>query len=563
MKIKINGMDIEVRHADTILEAALRNGIDVPNLCYDPDLAPNGSCRMCICEVNGRLMTACNTFVEENMVVETESERVVSSRKMNIELLLARADERSNDKLLELKEKYGVDCSRFSLADENARKDESSLSVVRDSSKCILCGKCVNKCQQTQNVNAICFRGRGSDLRVGTAFDVLLDDTVCVDCGQCVLACPSGALSERDDILKVRAVIKDPLKHVVVQTAPAIRASIGEEFGMAAGTLVTKKLVGCLKTIGFDTVFDTDFGADLTIVEESREFIERITCTGVLPLFTSCCPAWVKYVELFYPEFIDNLSSCKSPHQMEGAMAKSYYAEKKGIKRENIVVVSIMPCTAKKYECSRPELSVDGCADVDFVLTTREIARFMKQEGVDLNDACECEYDDPLGESSGAGTIFGATGGVMEAALRTAYEEVTGSGVTDFEFNQIRGLSGIKEGEIIMKGKTYYFAVVHGLFNAGKLMEMLKGGKKCKYHFIEVMACPGGCIGGGGQPRPTDDEIRKKRIEALYDEDRMQQFRKSHENPSIKKIYEEFLCKPLSEKSYMLLHTKYSRRKIG
>lgn len=562
MKVKINGKDIEARQEDTVLEAALRNGIDVPNLCYDPDLLPNGNCRMCICEVNGKLMTSCNTFVEENMVVETETERVVFLRKINIELLLARADESCNEKLLELKENYGVDSSRFSQATKNVRKDESSSSIVLDGSKCILCGKCVNKCQQTQNVNAICFRDRGSDLSVGTAFDATLDDTVCVNCGQCVLACPSGALSEREDISKVRDAIKDPLKHVVVQTAPAIRASVGEEFGMAAGTLVTKKLVCALKKVGFDTVFDTDFGADLTIVEEAAEFIERISSKGVLPLFTSCCPAWVKYVELFYPEFIDNLSSCKSPHQMEGAMAKTYYAKKKGIKRENIVVVSIMPCTAKKYECSRSELSVDGCADVDFVLTTREIARFMKQDGVDINDCGECEYDDPLGESSGAGAIFGATGGVMEAALRTAYEEVTGLRVTDFEFNQIRGLSGIKEGEIIMKGKTYYFAVVHGLFNAGKLMEMLKEGKKCKYHFIEVMACPGGCIGGGGQPRPTNDEIRKKRIEALYDEDRMLQYRKSHENPSIKKIYGEFLGKPLSEKSYMLLHTKYSRRKI-
>ena len=382
-----------------------------------------------------------------------------------------------------------------------------------------------------------------------------------MNCGQCVLTCPTGALREVDDIDRVRAVIKDSSKHVIVQTAPAIRASIGEEFGMPAGTLITKKLVGALRKLGFDKVFDTDFAADLTIVEEASELIERITKKGVFPQFTSCCPAWVKFVEEFYPDFIPNLSSCKSPHQMLGAVIKTYYAKKVGVDAKNIIVVSIMPCTAKKFECVRPEMNSSGYMDVDFVLTTREAARFMKEEGIDISKMDDDKFDNPLGESTGAGVIFGATGGVMEAALRTAYEYVTGNSVTDLEFNQIRGLPGIKEGKIVMNGATYHFAVAHGLANARVVMEQMKRGK-CKYQFIEIMACPGGCIGGGGQPIPTNDEIRAKRIEAIYKEDRNLPLRKSHENPSIIKLYKEFQGKPLGKMSHKLLHTKYVKRDI-
>ncbi len=562
MQIIIDGRELRAKLGETILEVALKNGINIPHLCYDPDLPPEGNCRMCICEVNGNVMTTCNTVVENNMIVETETKRINELRKINIELLLSKhkAEESSHpNQLLDLKKKHRIENNgRFEKKHKN-KKDKSSYSIVRDDSKCILCGRCINKCSQTQAVNAICFVGRGKDIKVGTAFEHALSETACVDCGQCVMTCPSGALREVDDIAGVKEAIDNKSKYVVVQTAPAIRVSIGEEFGLPVGTIVTKKLVSALRKTGFDKVFDTDFGADLTIVEEASEFIARATSGGVLPMFTSCCPAWVKYVEHFYPEFIPNLSSCKSPHQMVGAVTKTYYAKKLKLNPKDIVVVSIMPCTAKKFECKRPEMKSDGFVDVDFVLTTREAARFIKQEGVDLIGANEEEYDNPLGESTGAGVIFGATGGVMEAALRTAYEYVTGKGVTDLEFNQIRGLPGIKEGSITMKGTEYNFAVVHGLANAKVLMEEIKAGKS-KYHFIEVMACPGGCIGGGGQPIPTNDQIRKKRIEALYREDRNLPFRKSHENPSIKKLYDEFLKKPLGKKSHQLLHTKYTKR---
>ncbi|RLG14231.1 MAG: ferredoxin [Candidatus Nanohalarchaeota archaeon] len=579
MQIKINGRDIEVNSSETIFQAALRNRIEIPHLCYDPDLPPTGSCRLCICEVNGRIMSTCDTKVADNMVVETETKKVIRLRKINIELLLSRHkdEEKTVSQLQKLKKKYKIKNTRFNkkscevksskdksvlkIADKDSgRKNNSNLSICLDNSKCILCGKCVNKCRLTQGVNALCFEGRGNEgLKITTAFDDMLKRSVCVDCGQCVLVCPSGALHEVDDISKVVAAIENPKKHVVVQTAPAIRASIGEEFGLPAGTLVTKKMVASLKEAGFDKVFDTNFGADLTIVEEATEFISRAAKGGPFPQFTSCCPAWIKYVEQFYPQFIPYLSSCKSPNRMLGCIAKTYYANKMGLHPNNIVVVSIMPCTAKKAECKRPDFHKHP--DVDIVLTTREAARFLKQKGIDLtkmND--EEEFDNPLGEATGAGVIFGATGGVTEAALRTVYEFVTGNGVTNPEFNQIRGLPKIKEGSITMKGTVYNFAVAHGLSNAKILMEQLKEGKS-KYHFIEIMACPGGCIGGGGQPIPTNDSIREKRIDALYREDRNMPFRKSHENPSIKKLYDEFLGKSGSAKAHKLLHTAFTKRK--
>jgi len=561
--IKINGNDVEAHPGETILDTAKRNGIEIPTLCYDPDLPPQGSCRICVCEVNGKLATACDTPVSENMIVLTESDKVVKARKLNLELALSRhgtEGDAKKDELLKLAETYDVHKVRFKVS-RSEGKDESSPSIVRDDSKCILCGKCVQKCQETQGVNAICFVGRSKDMRVGTAFGKDLIETTCVNCGQCTLVCPTGSVAEVDDIEKVRNAINDPKKFVVVQTAPAVRASIGEEFGLPPGTRVTKKMVAALRKVGFDKVFDTDFTADLTIMEEGHELIERLTHKGVLPMITSCSPGWICFIEKFYPDLLPHLSTCKSPQQMFGALAKTYYAKKAGIDPKDMVSVSIMPCTAKKFECNREEMKASGFKDVDYVLTTREAARLMKQEGVDLSQMPEEMYDDPLGESTGAAVIFGATGGVMEAALRTAYEVVTGKNLENVEFHEPRGLKGIKEGSVDLNGIILNYAVAHGLSNAKVLMDEIRAGKS-KYQFIEIMCCPGGCLGGGGQPIPTNNAIRLKRMEAIYEEDKNLPHRKSHENESVKKLYAEFLVKPLGEKSHHLLHTKYVKRGI-
>ncbi|MBU0758253.1 MAG: [FeFe] hydrogenase, group A [Nanoarchaeota archaeon] len=562
MQIKINGSEVPVKENETILEVAERLGYDIPTLCYDPDLPPQGSCRMCVCEVNGKMTTACNTKVSEGMDVLTDSERVIKSRRLNAELLLSKHKLDDNvhlkNDLLKIKEKYGLDKPRFPVQ-ESYVYDDSSSAIVRDNSKCILCGKCVNKCQETQGVAAICFVGRGVDMHVSPAFNKHLADTFCVNCGQCSLVCPTGAIKEVDSIKDVKAAIDDPKKIVVVQTAPAVRASIGEEFGLPPGSLVTKKLVSGLRRLGFDKVFDTDFTADLTIMEEGTELISRVKNKGTLPLVTSCSPGWIKFCEHFFPECLSNLSTCKSPQQMFGALAKTFYAEKIGADPKNMVVVSIMPCTAKKFECKREEMNSSGFQDVDYVLTTRELARFMKQEKINLSKLYEDEYDDPLGESTGAGVIFGATGGVMEAALRTAYEIITGKTLGKLEFMETRGLPGIKTGSVGLNGLTLNFAVASGLSNARKLMEEVKAGTS-KYHFIEIMCCPGGCLAGGGQPIPTNDKVRLKRMQAIYQEDKNMTIRKSHENPSVIKIYEEFLEKPNSHKAHELLHTSYVDR---
>ncbi len=438
--------------------------------------------------------------------------------------------------------------------------DDLSPSIVRNNAKCILCRRCTAVCQKVQNVGVIGPVKRGFHTQISCAWGDPLSDTACINCGQCIAVCPTGALTEKDDTDKVFAALADPKKHVVVQPAPAVRAALGEEFGIPMGTSVTGKMATALRRLGFDKVYDTNFAADLTILEEGTELLTRVKKGGVLPMITSCSPGWIKFIEHFYPELLDHLSTCKSPHMMLGALAKTYFAQKVGIDPKDIVVVSVMPCTAKKFECNRPEMYDSGYKDVDYVLTTREFAKMIKQAGIDFEGLPDESYDDPLGEYTGAATIFGATGGVMEAALRTAYEVATGKTLESVEFTGVRGLDGIKEATVPVDGiGDVRVAVAHGLGNARKLLERIKKGE-ANYHFIEVMACPGGCVGGGGQPIPVNNEIRSLRAQALYNEDCALTHRKSHDNPSIKKIYEEYLGQPLGERSHHLLHTHYTPR---
>ena len=563
MQIKINRRKVKVNNNETILQAAKKIGIEIPTLCYDHDLGSHSSCRMCIVEVNGKLVSSCDTIATNGMEIQTESEKVVKARKLNLELLLSKhnlsPDKR--DELLKLKKRYKVNKLRFKR-EKRADKDNSSVSISRDNSKCILCGKCLSMCRDIQTVDALCFDGRGIGMTIHPPFRKKLADFVCVNCGQCSLVCPTGAINEVDEVHAVKKLLKNKKKkHIIVQTAPSVRVAIGEEFGMPPGSLVTGKMVSALRMLGFDKVFDTDFGADLTIVEEATELLKRIGEKGALPMITSCSPAWIKFIEHFYPELINNLSTCKSPQQMFGAIAKTYYAKKHNINQKDIIVVSVMPCTAKKFECLRPEMNTSGCRDVDLSITTREAAGLMKESNIDLSKLKDQEFDAPLGISTGAGLIFGATGGVMEAALRTAYELLTGKTLKKLDFREVRGLKGIKEASIDIKGLAFNVAIAHGLGNARKILDSLKHGKS-KYHFIEIMACPGGCLGGGGQPIPTNEEVRKKRMEAIYSGDRNLPIRKSHENPVIKKLYEEFLDYPNSPKADKLLHTKYVKRGV-
>jgi iron-only hydrogenase group A len=569
--LTIDGQKVEAENGATILHAALKANIHIPTLCYLSEVQAIGACRVCLVEIEGNraLQAACVFPASEGLVVNTNNERVRKARRFSLEMLISNhpmdclaCARNLNCELQKIAEELGVREVRFTGVRSKGGIDELSPSIRRDQSKCILCRRCVTVCQNVQSVTALFAQGRGFETKIGPAFDQSIAEVACTNCGQCSLVCPVGAITEKSSIEEVWAAVADPSKFVIVQDAPAVRAALGEEFGYPPGTLVTGKMLAAVRKLGFDRVFDTNFTADLTIIEEGNELIKRIKEGGTLPLITSCSPGWIKFIEHFYPTLLPHLSTCKSPQQMLGALAKTYYAQKEGVDPKDMVVVSVMPCTAKKFECDRPEMTDSGYKDVDYVLTTRELARMIKQAGIEFDKLGDGEYDAPMGEYTGAATLFGATGGVMEAALRTAYEVLTGKTLENLDFVDVRGLKGIKEAVIPVEGVgDVKVAVAHGLGNARKLMEKLKEGT-ADYHFIEVMACPGGCVGGGGQPIPVNYEIRRLRAEALYAEDRGMPRRKSHENPSVIRLYEEFLKVPLGEKSHHLLHTKYTPRGV-
>ena len=573
VKLTIDGVSVEVPAGTTVLEAAKAAGINIPTLCYLKDINQIGACRLCVVDTGARsLQAACVLPVAPNMVVKTNTPAIREARKINLELLLSNHDKKclscarnQNCELQKLCFELGVeDGERFAGSMTKHEIDDLSPSIVRDNNKCILCRRCVAACTSMQGIGVIGPVNRGFNTSIESPWGMKLAEMACVNCGQCINACPTGALYEKDGTKQVWDLIADGSKHVVVQPAPAVRAALGEEFGLPMGTSVTGKMVAALRRLGFAKVFDTDFAADLTIMEEATELLGRLNNGGVLPMITSCSPGWIKFCEHYYSDFIPNLSSCKSPHEMEGAMIKSYYAEKAGIDPKDIAVVSVMPCTAKKYEAARPELSHNGLADVDAVITTRELAKMIKEAGIDFVNLKDEEFDSILGESTGASVIFGATGGVMEAALRTAYEVVTGKTLENVNFEQVRGVEGVKEASIQVGDVTLNVAVAHGTANAAKLLDAVRSGEKT-YHFIEVMGCPGGCVNGGGQPivsatKRMECDPRVVRAAALYGEDAGKAIRKSHENPMVKKLYEEYLGKPNSHKAHELLHTTYTAR---
>lgn len=587
VNLTINNKNVTAEDGMTILEAAKRNNILIPHFCYLEGVHQVGSCRICVVEVEGAktLQASCMTVVREGMVVRTNTEKVKKTRKLLYELMLSdhprnclSCARNQNCEFQKLGELMQINEFRFEGEKSKTFIDNSSPSITRDTSKCILCRRCITVCNQIQGVGVLNVQKRGFKSVIGPADELPLNSVNCAFCGQCTTVCPVGALQEKDSTEKVWDALFDKSKRVVIQTAPAIRAALGEEFGYAPGTLVTGKMVSALRDMGFDDVFDTNFTADLTILEEGNELLKRVTgaLTGkgaVLPMITSCSPGWIKYVEHTYPGELDHISTCKSPHMMLGALAKSYYANKIGVASKDMFVVSVMPCTAKKFEITRPEMKNGGYPNVDAVLTTRELARMIKDAGIDFDSLEDGEFDSPLGLSTGAADIFAATGGVMEAALRTVYEVVTGRELPfeSLHVTPIMGLEQVKSAELTIEkpleafkfldGFTVKVAVTSGLSGARKLMEQVKNGDS-PYHFIEVMGCPGGCISGGGQPRPTNNEIRKKRLEAIYKEDEGKKLRKSHENPFVLKLYEEFLKEPLGHKSHELLHTSYAKRGI-
>ena len=573
VNIKINGMPLSVPAGSTILEAARYAGINIPTLCWMKDLNEIGACRICVVEVvrAKTLVTACVYPVNEGMEIYTNSPRVMKARKMTLELMLSTHDKKclscvrsENCELQKLCRDYGVeDVDAFEGENPQSPLDETTLHMVRDNNKCILCRRCVAACED-QFVGVIGPNGRGFDTHIGCAFEKDLGDVACVSCGQCIVNCPTGALREKDQIDEVVAAIADPKKHVVVQTAPSVRAALGEEFGMPIGTNVEGKMVAALRRLGFDKVFDTDFGADMTIMEEAHEFVERVQNGGVLPMITSCSPGWIKFCEFYYPELLPNLSSCKSPQQMQGALIKTWYAETHNIDPKDIVSVSVMPCTAKKFEISRDDQDAAGVPDVDVVLTVRELARMIKRANIDLTMLPDEKFDPTMDVSTGAAVIFGATGGVMEAALRTAADTLTGKSLDSIDYEEVRGTDGIKEAVYNVAGMDVKVAVASGLSNANEILKKVKNGE-ADYHFIEIMCCPGGCVNGGGMPiQPSSVrnfvDIRKERAKVLYEEDKNLPLRKSHDNPIVKKCYAEYLGEPGSHKAHEILHTTYTPR---
>lgn len=572
VSLSIDGQKIQVPQGTALLEAARKIGIWIPTLCALPEIHHTpGACRICVVEIDRSrtLVASCVYPVAEGMKVKTNSERVRNARKCMMEFLLSDHPQdcnvclkNSRCELQAMAERIGVREIRVPVTDFSRHHiDDSSPALIRDSSKCISCLRCVTVCSEMQGVNLLTPEGRGFDSKVVPAMSKDLADSACTYCGQCAVVCPTGAIIERDESDRVFAALEDPQKHVVVQEAPAIRASLGEELDLPPGTLVTGKMIAALRRLGFDKVFDTNFAADLTIVEEGNELLQRLRSGGKLPMITSCSPGWIKFIEHFYPNLLPHVSTCKSPQQMFGALAKTYYAEIAGIDPKDIFVVSIMPCTAKKYEASRPEMRASGHQDVDVVLTTRELGRMIRSAGIDFINIEPEAFDAPMGQYSGAGTIFGATGGVMEAALRTVYAVVVGENLPNFDITPVRGLEGVKEAAVTVgELGEVRVAVTHGLGNAKKLLDRLVEGV-ADYHFIEIMTCPGGCVGGGGQPLPVSDEKRLLRAKALYRDDKeVQEFRQSHENPAIQDLYKNFLKEPLGEKSHQLLHTHYSAR---
>lgn len=575
IKLKIDGIEIETKEGNSILEAASEAGIDIPTLCFLKEINEVGACRMCIVEIEGRrgFSTACTTKVEEGMIVNTRTEALLKSRKTTLELLLSNhrrhcltCIRNTNCELQALSKKMGIEDIKYIGDVTPAIIDDSSLCISRDTSKCILCGRCVNVCSKMQTVSAITKVNRGFNTYIGVAQNFPIVKSTCVGCGQCIVNCPVGALKEKDYITEVVKALNDKEMHVVVQTAPAVRATLGEEFGMPIGTLVTKKMVAGLKMVGFDKVFDTDLAADVTIMEEGFEFLNRVQNGGDLPMITSCSSGWITFAEKFYPDLLKHLSTTKSPMEIMGTLIKTYYAKKENISKDKIFSVAIMPCSAKKAEIVREELKVDGKQMVDVVLTTREVARLLKEYNIDLNNIGEAEFDNPLGEATGAGHLFGTTGGVMEAALRTITEIASKQKVDKLVYKELRGKKNIRETELVIEGRKIKVAVADGLSNVRYLMEKIADGTN-EYDFIEVMTCPGGCIMGGGQPivssyKKRNCNVGLLRASALYEADEESKIRRSYENPSVKRLYKEFLGEPNKGIAHELLHTKYHKQEV-